>query len=71
MNKNASNPFLTYLQPQETVFKMPVAKMYNDSLKAFAKTNEKPKQKVFNNMSKLLQESFFVGATKFGNNFIG
>ena len=71
MNKNASNPFLAYAQPQETNFKMPVASMYRDSLKAFAKANEKPKQKVFNNMSKLLQESFFVGSTKFGNNFIG
>ena len=71
MNKNASNPFLAYTQPKIDNYQMPVASMYKDSLKAFAKSNAKPKQKVFNNMSKLLQESFFIGSTKYGNNFIG
>ena len=70
MNKNASNPFLVYAQA-ESGYKMPVANLYQDSLRAFAKSGQTPTQKVFNNMSKLLQESFFVGSTKFGNNFIG
>ena len=71
MNKNASNPFLTYNQAKVDDFQLPAASLYKDSLKAFMKASQKPKQKVFNNMSKLLQESFFVGSTKFGNNFIG
>ena len=70
MNKNASNPFIAYTQAKVEEFKLPAANMYKDSLKAFVKTSQPPKQKVFNSMSKLLQESFFVGSTKFGNNFI-
>lgn len=71
MNKNASNPFIAYTQAKIDNYKMPVASMYKDSMKAFKKAGQSPKQKVFNNMSKLLQESFFIGSTKFGNNFIG
>ena len=71
MNKNASNPFMAYAQAKVEDFKLPAASMYLESMKALAKSNQAPKQKVFNNMQKLLQESFFVGATKFGNNFIG
>lgn len=71
MNKNASNPFIAYTQAKIDNYKMPVASMYKDSMKAFRKASQAPKQKVFNNMSKLLQESFFIGSTKFGNNFIG
>lgn len=71
MTANASNPFLTYNQARIDDYQMPVASLYQDSVKAFMKTSQKPKQKVFNNMSKLLQESFFVGSTKYGNNFIG
>ena len=67
---NASNPFLAYTQPKVEEFKMPVADLYKDSLDGFSKSAQKPKQKVFNNITKLLQESYFVGATKFGNNFI-
>ena len=70
MNKNASNPFLTYSQANSG-YKMPVSDLYQDSLRAFAKNGQKPKQKVFNNLNKLLGESFFIGATKYGNNFIG
>ena len=70
MNKNASNPFLTYAQA-DSGYKMPVSDLYQDSLRAFAKNGQKPKQKVFNNLNKLLGESFFIGATKYGNNFIG
>lgn len=70
MNNNASNPFVAYTQAKIEEFKLPAASMYLDSMRAFAKSNQKPKQKVFNNMSKLLQESFFIGATKYGNNFI-
>lgn len=69
--KNASNPFLAYTQAKIDDYQMPAASLYQNSIKAFAKSAQKPKQKVFNNMSKLLQESFFVGSTKFGNNFIG
>ena len=67
---NASNPFLAYTQPKVEEFKLPAADMYRDSLVAFHKNAQKPKQKVFNNITKLLQESYFVGSTKFGNNFI-
>lgn len=68
---NASNPFLAYTQPKLDEFKLPAANLYRESVVAFFKTSQKPKQKVFNNMTKLLQESFFVGSTKYGNNFIG
>ena len=68
---NATNPFLAYNQAKIDDYKMPVTSLYQESLNAFVKSAQKPKQKVFNNMSKLLQESFFVGSTKFGNNFIG
>lgn len=69
--KNASNPFLAYSQAKIEDYQMPVASLYQDSVKAFVKAQQKPKQKVFNNMSKMLQESFFIGSTKYGNNFIG
>lgn len=70
MNKNASNPFLVYSQA-DSGYKVPAMDLYRDSINAFVKTSQKPKQKVFNSMAKLLQESFLIGATKYGNNFIG
>ena len=70
MAANASNPFIAYTQPHIEEFKIPAASLYKDSLDAFSKSAQKPKQKVFNNITKLLQESYFVGATKYGNNFI-
>ena len=71
MVTNASNPFIAYTQPRIEEFKMPAASLYKDSLDAFSKNAQKPKQKVFNSIQKMLQESYFIGATKFGNNFIG
>lgn len=67
---NASNPFLVYNQTKIDEYKLPVASLYKKTIEEFNRTTQKPKQKVFNNLTKLLQESYFVGSTKFGNNFI-
>ena len=69
-DSNNTNPFLAYAQARLENYKMPVASLYQKSMEDMEKAEQKPKQKVFNSMTSLLKESFFVGSTKYGNNFI-
>ncbi len=46
------------------------ADVYEESTKSLSATDEKPYQKVYTSLNKMLEECYFVGASKFGNNFI-
>lgn len=56
------NPFLSYTQA--------IAEAYTSTSEGLLKTNERPKKRSYKQIHNLLQESFFLGATKFGDNFI-
>lgn len=47
-----------------------VAQEYSDSKKALDEAAKGNKKKVYNNLTKMLQECYFVGSLKYGNNFI-
>lgn len=57
---NAENFFIT-----DTI-----AKEYSNSKAALLQATKPPKKKVYRSMNKMLQECFFVGSLKYGNNFI-
>ena len=57
-----SNPFANYT--------LSIATQYNDTQIALEKTKNKPRKKIYKSLDKLLEECFFMGATKFGTNFI-
>lgn len=57
---NAENFFIT-----DTI-----AKEYTESKAALLLASKPPKKKVYKSMNKMLQECFFVGSLKYGNNFI-
>ena len=43
---------------------------YEESKKALQKASEPPKKKIYRDLTKMLQECYFVGSLKYGNNFI-
>ncbi len=47
-----------------------IAKEYSQSKAAILLASQPPKKKVYRSMNKMLQECFFVGSLKYGNNFI-
>lgn len=47
-----------------------VAQIYEDTAKNLATEESKAYQKSYNNLTKMLEECYFIGASKFGNNFI-
>lgn len=47
-----------------------ITKEYNESKTALFQASLPPKKKVYKSMNKMLQECFFVGSLKYGNNFI-
>lgn len=47
-----------------------IAKEYREAKAAFLSASKPPKKKVYRSMNKMLQECFFVGSLKYGNNFI-
>lgn len=47
-----------------------IAKEYKESKEALLRATQPPKKKVYRSMNKMLQECFFVGSLKYGNNFI-
>ena len=57
-----TNPFATYT--------LSIANQYEITVDGLQKAQEKPKRKVYKSMDKMLEECFFLGATKFGTNFI-
>lgn len=53
-----------------TKYTLPVADIYEQTAKSLAQTNDRPFQKVYTSLNTMLEECYFVGATKFGHNFI-
>ena len=51
-------------------FVVNAADMYQESIVALAKAEEKPAAKVYRNLNTMLEECYLVGASRFGHNFI-
>lgn len=47
-----------------------VAQVYEEAAKNLTIETEQPYQKTYNNLTRMLEECYFIGASKFGNNFI-
>lgn len=47
-----------------------ITKEYDFSKNAISEAMKPAKKKVYRSMNKMLQECFFVGSLKYGNNFI-
>lgn len=60
--QQTTNPFTNYT--------MSITDTYQETVLGLMKANNKPKGRSYNSMTALLEESFFLGATKFGENFI-
>lgn len=60
--QQTTNPFTNYT--------MSITDTYQETVLGLMKANNKPKGRSYNSMIALLEESFFLGATKFGENFI-
>lgn len=58
------------MREQATKYTLSVADIYEQTSKALSNTIEKPFQKVYTNLNTMLEECYFVGASKFGHNFI-
>ncbi len=57
---NAENFFITDTITNE----------YKNAKNALLEASKPPKKKVYRSMNKMLQECFFIGSLKYGNNFI-
>lgn len=57
-----NNPFKRYTQA--------IANEYTTTAEKIAEAQKKPPRRVYDNMEHLLKECFFLGATRFGTNFI-
>ena len=58
----ATNPFANYT--------LAIEAHYEDTVTAIVESQKKPPKKVYRSIDKMLEECFFLGATKFGTNFI-
>ena len=58
----SSNPFLKYT--------LSITDSYQESVLGLIEANKQPKRRTYRSMTALLEENFFLGATKFGENFI-
>lgn len=48
-----------------------IAQVYEESVKKYCSFPQRKEQpRVYNTMSSMLKETFFLGATRFGDNFI-
>lgn len=47
-----------------------IVDLYKDTQEGLIEATKKPKRKVYTSINKMLEESFFLGATRFGENFI-
>lgn len=59
---NATNPFTNYT--------LAIAAQYNESKSSIEEAEKKPARKVYRSLDSMLEECVFIGATRFGNNFI-
>lgn len=60
--QTSTNPFVNYT--------MSITDSYQETVIGLMQANVKPKRKAYRSITALLEESFFLGATKFGENFI-
>ncbi|MDD3237005.1 MAG: hypothetical protein PHV37_02780 [Candidatus Gastranaerophilales bacterium] len=44
--------------------------VYSETARALEGSQKRPFQKVYNSLNTMLEECYFVGASKFGHNFI-
>ncbi len=58
----STNPFKKYT--------LAIAEDYTNTAARIAEAQKKPPKKVYNNMEHLLKECVFLGATRYGTNFI-
>ena len=60
--QKTTNPFANYT--------LSITDSYQETVLGLMEANNKPKRRAYNSITSLLEESFFLGATKFGENFI-
>lgn len=58
------------MREQTTQYTLSIAEVYEKTARALSLEPEKPFQKVYTNLNTMLEECYFVGASKFGHNFI-
>ena len=59
---NATNPFANYT--------LAIAAQYNDTKAGIEEAEKKPSRKIYRSLDSMLEECVFLGATRFGSNFI-
>lgn len=59
---NATNPFANYT--------LAIATQYNETRQGLEEAEKKPSRKVYRSLDSMLEECVFLGATRFGTNFI-
>ncbi len=59
---NATNPFANYT--------LAIATQYEEAKSAIEEAEKKPARKIYRSLDSMLEECVFIGATRFGNNFI-
>ena len=59
---NATNPFANYT--------LAIAAQYNDTNAGIEEAEKKPSRKIYRSLDSMLEECVFLGATRFGTNFI-
>lgn len=58
----STNPFANYT--------LSIAAQYQDTKHGIEETQKKPAQKMYRSMDTMLRECVFLGATRFGTNYI-
>ncbi len=58
----ATNPFANYT--------LAIAAQYNETSIAIEETQKEPPRKMYRTLDSMLEECVFLGATRFGTNFI-
>lgn len=59
---NATNPFANYT--------LAIAAQYNDTKAGIEEAEKKHSRKIYRSLDSMLEECVFLGATRFGTNFI-
>ena len=60
--QKSTNPFANYT--------LSITDAYQESVIGLIEANNKPKRRAYRSITALLEESFFLGATRFGENII-
>ncbi len=59
---NATNPFANYT--------LAIAAQYNETRHGIEEAEKAPAKKIYRSLDSMLEECVFLGATRFGTNFI-